>query len=269
MKGYKGFKTGLVSNYNNFQYEVGEEYTWEPTGYHKEISLCNRGFHFSSCLKDVFIYYAHNHSHEFCEVEALGKVLTGNDKSCTDKIRIIRKLSAEEVQKIVEKEKNEENDKKVYCLDVLHHLQRQYEFSIGGSVALYLKGYDLARKKGSIDFDVIAPYYQKILPDNVIEGAEEFDAKTSGNDFSITYAITTKDGRFLKLDIRFNNTQRYDITEYKGRKYKTSDLFTILEAKTRYAKEGNKKHQEDILKLLRREGPKKEVKEVDDSELPF
>lgn len=252
MKGYKGFKKGLISDYNNFQYKEGEIFEWEPSRFKNTISLCSSGFHFSSQIQDVFNFYSHDHKkHDFCEVEALGKILTGSDKSCTDKIKIIRLLSPEEVDEIYRKEKEGYEDKKVYCLDVVQHLQKKYMFAIGGSVALYLNGYKLKREANQIDFDVIVPFYQKIVPDKIIEGAEEFDAKTSGNDFSLTYAITTHDGRFLKLDVKIDNKQRYDIVKYKDVEYYTSKLFDILEAKVKYAKEGNMKHKEDVLHLLK------------------
>ena len=251
MKGYKGFRKGLISSYNKYLYEVDETYKFDNTGYYKDISLCNRGFHFSSNLTDVFTYYPNKDDNEFCEIEALGKILTGSDKSCTDEIKIVRKLSKEEIEEIYNKEKEEYEDTKVYCLDIIKHLQRKYDFSIGGSVALYLNGLKLNRNRNSIDFDCIFPYYQKITPDKqLIEGCEEFNAKSSGNDFSTTFALTTKDGRFLKLDIRIKPEQIYEHLEYKGVTYKTSSLMQILAAKTRYALEGNVKHQEDMFKLL-------------------
>lgn len=249
MKGYKGFKKGLKCL--DFQYTEGENHIWKPKGYYTQISLCSAGFHFCTSLEQVLTHYPLDEEHEYAIIEAGGKILTGSDKCCSEELKVIKVLSKREFEEILYKEKAEHFDKQVFCLDIIQHLQNKYNFSVGGSTALYLNGYMLDRKAGSIDIDVVMPYYQKIEIDEFIDGAEEFDAKTSGNDFDSTVAITSNDGRFLKLDIRIKPEQRYDVTEYRGYKYKTSNLFTILEAKMRYAKDGVEKHKKDILSLLK------------------
>lgn len=251
MIGYKGFNKGL--NCRGYIYEIDKTHIWEPKekDYYKEISLCHRGFHFCTSLKQVFSHYPFTEGNEFAIVEASGKILTGSDKCCSEELRIVKVLTKKEVQEIIIKEEAEYADKQIYCLDIIQHLQSKYNFAVGGSISLHLNGYTLPREKGDIDVDVVMPYYQKIEEDEFVDGAEEFDGKTSGNDFQQTVAITTTDGRFLKLDVRVKPEQRYEITEYRGAKYKTSDLFTILEAKMRYAKDGVTKHKEDILFLLK------------------
>lgn len=66
-------------------------------------SCCNRGFHFCTELKDCFNYYSFNPNNKVAEVEALGEIdteRTGN-KHCTNKIKIIREISWEEVLKMI------------------------------------------------------------------------------------------------------------------------------------------------------------------------
>lgn len=263
MKGYKGFSPGLICR--GFQFEIGVNKLVPRTGY-KDISLCWNGLHFCKKLENVFSHYANDGKNIFAEVEATGKVVDGGDKSCTDELTIIRILPQEEVEDVIKKAKEEYQDNKVYCLHIIKHLQRKYEFSVGGSVALYLNGLDLNRKHGEIDIDVVMPFYQKIVPDAIISGAEEFDEKGSGNDFGLTYVITTKDGDFLKLDIRIKPDQRYENIEYKGTIYKTSSVYQILEAKAKYAREGNKKHQDDIKKLL---GLNNKAETIEGDDPPF
>lgn len=252
MIGYKGFNQGLKCL--SYTYEVGKVHE-----YSDKISLCAKGFHFCQKLGDVFNYYSDRpyYNHVFAVVEALGEIKTGGNKSVTDKLKVIKILSKEEINVILAEEKKEELDNDIFCLDIIRELQKDYNFSIGGSAALHLQGLTLERNKGQIDFDVVMPYYQKIVGYAGKYEVEEFDAKSSGNDFSITYALTTPDGRFLKLDVRIKPEQNYDLVEYKEHTYKCSDLFTILAAKIKYASEGNSKHKQDVLFLLNKQKPKK------------
>jgi hypothetical protein len=100
------------------------------------------------------------------------------------------------------------------------------------------------------------PYYQKFVTeidsddDNVIDEVEEFDGKSSGNDFSRTFCLTTKDGRFIKLDVRIKPEQPYDIVKYGEHEYKVCDVLTLLDAKIKYALQGNKKHKDDMMHIL-------------------
>ena len=68
------------------RYNVGETYRIDaPPG------LCERGFHFCERAVDVWGYYNRRSDIVF-EVEALGKVVTDGIKSCTDAIRIVRRM---------------------------------------------------------------------------------------------------------------------------------------------------------------------------------
>ena len=91
MFGYKGFNKGMTCR--GFQYEVGQ--TYETKG---ESELCKSGFHFCPKMADVFDYYDRNDC-RFTEVEALGQVIKGNNKCVTDRLRIVRELTREEVFK--------------------------------------------------------------------------------------------------------------------------------------------------------------------------
>lgn len=253
MFAYKGFNKDLDHIYCRDQtYTIGDIYILNSGN----IKLCTRGFHFCPKLSDVFNYYSRASYHCFGLVEVLGDKLVSSDKGCTNKIRVIKILDDKEIDEILKKEEAESLENQVYCLDILKELQSNYNFSIGGSTALFIHGYSLKRKKGEIDFDIIMPYYQNIKinnkEDSLIEGIEEFDGKSSGNDFSKTYALTTNDGRFMKLDIRIKPEQSYEVVKYKDYNFKVSDLMTILEAKCRYASEGNDKHKKDILSLIKK-----------------
>ena len=95
MKGYKGFDKDLKCK--NYQYEVGMTYRM-----HDDIKVCKRGYHFCKELIDVMDYYNSHDGNRFCEVEALGKIKTDdNKKYCTNIIKIIREIPIEEVLKKV------------------------------------------------------------------------------------------------------------------------------------------------------------------------
>ena len=91
MRGYKGFDKDLKCR--GFQYEIGEEY--EHKG---DIKLCKEGFHFCKSIIDVKDYYdITDENYRLCEIEAIGEVIEGDDKCVTNKIKIIREISKEEM----------------------------------------------------------------------------------------------------------------------------------------------------------------------------
>ena len=94
MKGYKGMSKDMTCR--GMKYEIGK--TYEVDG---EISLCKRGLHFCENLKDVFNYYAKDDNNRFFEVEAVGQVVSGNDKSVTNKLKIIGELPKKIINRCV------------------------------------------------------------------------------------------------------------------------------------------------------------------------
>ena len=94
VRGYKVFNPDWTCR--DFQYEVGE--TYEHNG---GIKLCVSGFHFCINPIDCFNYYTFDSNNRVAEVEAIGLVETGDDKSVTNKIRIVRELDWSEVLKLV------------------------------------------------------------------------------------------------------------------------------------------------------------------------
>ena len=96
MRGYKVFKPDWTCR--GFQYAVGETFEEDVTP-----SCCNRGFHFCTELKDCFNYYSFDPNNKVAEIEALGEIDAEADgsKHCTNKIKIVREISWEEVLKMV------------------------------------------------------------------------------------------------------------------------------------------------------------------------
>jgi len=94
MKGYKVFNPDWTCQ--DFQYEVGKVFEMD-----KPPVICRQGFHFCKKATDCFEYYEFDPNNKVAEVEALGDVETEGNKSCTNKIHIIRELSWYEVLDLV------------------------------------------------------------------------------------------------------------------------------------------------------------------------
>ena len=93
IRGYKGFDKDLKCR--DLQYEVGKEYECD-----KAIA-CAKGFHFCEKPFAVFEFYppsGENGLSRYCEVEGSGDFdLSGVDKVCCTKIKIIRELTLQEL----------------------------------------------------------------------------------------------------------------------------------------------------------------------------
>ena len=103
-KGYKAFDTGMTCR--GFQYEVGKTYT--HTG---EVELCNGGFHFCESAADIFEYYKFNEEEsEVCRINAYdtkgSKIISGDNKSVCAKIKVVEKLTWQQVLVEVNQGKN-------------------------------------------------------------------------------------------------------------------------------------------------------------------
>ena len=71
-----------------------------------ELDVCGHGMHFCQTAADCFNYYDFDSNNKIAEVIAYGEVLTEGDKSCTDKLEIVREIPWDEVLRIVNLGKN-------------------------------------------------------------------------------------------------------------------------------------------------------------------
>ena len=90
IKGYKVFNPDWTCN--GFQYEVGKTYEEDVSP-----SVCRSGFHFCKRAVDCFNYYPFDPLNKVAEVIALGEIEEEGDKCCTNKIKIVREITWEEV----------------------------------------------------------------------------------------------------------------------------------------------------------------------------
>jgi hypothetical protein len=94
MKGYKASFNGKC--YNDFQFEVGKTYelNYRPI-------ICRQGFHFCRNVHNVIEYYdIMDRNFVLFEIETLGEVVTRGNKSCTNKIKIVRIIPRTEYHKL-------------------------------------------------------------------------------------------------------------------------------------------------------------------------
>lgn len=61
-----------------------------------ELDVCGHGMHFCQTAADCFNYYSFNSENKVAEVIAYGDVRTDGDKSCTDKLEIVREIPWDE-----------------------------------------------------------------------------------------------------------------------------------------------------------------------------
>ena len=71
-----------------------------------ELDICGHGMHFCVNAADCFNYYDFDSNNKVAEVIAYGEVKTEGDKSCTDKLEIVREITWDEVLRIVNLGKN-------------------------------------------------------------------------------------------------------------------------------------------------------------------
>ena len=96
MIGYKRILKDFTAC-NRFKYEIGKTYELDKD---EKLEICKCGFHFCKNPIDVLAYYP-NGDTIIVKVEALGEIVQQGTKYATDKIRIIRQYSKEELQELI------------------------------------------------------------------------------------------------------------------------------------------------------------------------
>ena len=91
----KGFNKDLKCR--GFQFEVGNVY---DTGCIEDIKLCSDAvFHFCDSLEKVHYYYdCNDDKNRYCEIEALGEIVSDGEVMGSNKIRIVREITGEELE---------------------------------------------------------------------------------------------------------------------------------------------------------------------------
>ena len=99
MIGYKALDANMHAvNGNNMQYELNKEYIMSDN-----ICPCSRGYHYCKDIINAIYYYSDIDNIRIFEIDTLdGTIDVGGDLYCSDKIKLIRELSKEELTKYFE-----------------------------------------------------------------------------------------------------------------------------------------------------------------------
>ena len=91
----KGFDKNLRCR--GMQFEIGKTY---DTGYTENLELCScKVFHFCKSLENVHEFYSAivENNNRFCEIEVLGELVEDERKCGSNKIKILREITGEEL----------------------------------------------------------------------------------------------------------------------------------------------------------------------------
>ena len=91
----KGFDKNLRCR--GMQFEIGKTY---DTGYTENLELCScKVFHFCKSLENVHEFYSAKveNNNRFCEIEVLGELVEDKRKCGSNKIKILREITGEEL----------------------------------------------------------------------------------------------------------------------------------------------------------------------------
>jgi hypothetical protein len=131
-------KIGYKATYDfvcrDFKFEIGQTYELSE----KPI-MCSRGFHYCKNARNTLKHYSYTRRFKLLEIEDLGLfTIEENDKSCTDKIRIIREINDpdELIQLIGCHRIYNENGKLFRCKDSYGYWY-EYTYDKNGNVSTY------------------------------------------------------------------------------------------------------------------------------------
>ena len=240
MIAYKGFDKNLECRGEKF--EIGLTYT-KPEKLNPKN--CTRdGWHFCKVLSNCFKYYPNTYGNRFCEIEILGNYTLTSDKGITTSFKILRELSAQEVEFACAKNK----------INMFSIISKAYpSVVLGGSLALLLYGCNIKRDWNDSDLDIQVPYFVKFRKSelgNEIKELNSIDVKNSGNDFDYGFNVDFNECGYTKVDMAIRPKQRYNIIKFNGEDYKVALLEDIWAAKIKYAQQGDKKHIQDLINCL-------------------
>jgi hypothetical protein len=101
IKGFKAMSADMACK--GFKFEVGKTYETDA------LAMYSKGFHFCENFFDVYNYYPRESATIVCEIEALGAVQKEDDRSVTNRIKIVKKLNDNELLELWIKRTNSGN----------------------------------------------------------------------------------------------------------------------------------------------------------------
>lgn len=96
MIGYKVFDEGFMcthGNSENITMEIGKTYTLDG-----KPKIASNGYHFCLNLLDCFNYYPIDMRTRIAKIDAIGDIDVDGNKCCTNKIKLLKEISWEEIE---------------------------------------------------------------------------------------------------------------------------------------------------------------------------
>jgi YD repeat-containing protein len=153
MKGYKATKNMKCLD---LTYVVGKTYSID------KLEICAYGFHFCQEMKDVVDYYDPTEDFVLLEVEALGEIQTQDNKSATDKLKVIRVVPREEYTFDVCRYEYDSFGNKIRITSAYGHVY-VYEYDSFGNM---IKATDAVGNFCQYEYDSFGNMIKKITPHN-------------------------------------------------------------------------------------------------------
>ena len=107
----KAYKATYNMKCKTMTYEIGKTYTFNG-----KLKMCETGFHFCLNAVDTLSYYSFNPKFQLLEIDVLGEVITKDDKSITNKFKVIRVIPQKERNELLNiiTDSNNNRTKQVY-----------------------------------------------------------------------------------------------------------------------------------------------------------
>ena len=151
----KGYKISINGYCSGSKYEVGETYILKG-----KLEMCSNGFHFCKNIDDVFKWYHYDKNNTIIfEVEALGRIITDNDKCVTNKIKILRIVPLKEYNKLFRNYKFDKNGNLIFKKDS-DGFQRKWKYDKNNNLIYYKKYSDGFQRKWKYDKNNNLIYYK-------------------------------------------------------------------------------------------------------------
>jgi YD repeat-containing protein len=201
----KGYKATYNMKCIDLTYEVGKTYTID------KLEICAYGFHFCQEMKDVVNYYDPTENFVLLEVEALGEIQTHDNKSATDKLKVIRVVPREEYTFDVFRYEYDSFGNKIKETRPYGHVHA-YEYDSFGNM---LKATDAVGNFCQYEYDSFGNMIKKTTPQN---RAYHYEYDSFGNkikeinsaDITIKYEFDSFGKMIKKSTLDYHVQYEYD-----------------------------------------------------------
>ena len=88
----KAYKATINGKCKTITFEEGKTYTFNG-----KLEMCSQGFHFCKNPKDTLQWYDYSKNFQLMEIEVLGVIIDSDNKSLTNKFKVLRFFTQSEM----------------------------------------------------------------------------------------------------------------------------------------------------------------------------